>query len=170
LFFQLLAVLPLCVVYYDYGRLIFMWATSSVGAFLVLTWSRQQAIKLLLSDAISLLPRIVPYAFGIVRYAYDHALASASVTSQRVALIKLSLLFFGIPSCCWSVVQYVAYTPFVQPFYYALNAVEVGHWGPPPRIAFFARNPAAIASFARPSRPDGRTTLLAQSCRVCAPR
>src|SRR5262249_1478792 len=103
--FQFLAILPVCAVHWDYGRVIFSWATSSISAFLVLTPSKQLAINSLISDTISLLPRSARHAFGIIRRAYNHALSSAFVTSRRLTLVKFSLLLFGIPTCCWSVVQ-----------------------------------------------------------------
>jgi len=118
---QLFAILPVCVVSWDFGRLIFLWATSSVSFFLVLTPGRQLAVSSLVSDAISLLPRTVRHSLGIIRIAYARALASAFVSSRRLALAKLFLLLFGIPVCCWSVVQYLTHTPLAQPFWYAIT-------------------------------------------------
>src|SRR5262249_27161903 len=50
---QLIAILPVSVVHWDYGRVIFSWAASSIGAFLVLTPARQLAISSLVSNITS---------------------------------------------------------------------------------------------------------------------
>src|SRR5262249_50534293 len=155
---QLIAILPVCVVHWDYGRVIFSWAASSIGAFLVLTPARQLAISSLVSNITYLLPRAIRTAFGIVGYAYDHLLSCAFGLQTRIVLTKLSLLIFGIPTAWWSVEQYVAYVPLIQPFYYAINAAESG-WGPPKRIASYRGISDA------PTLASSTSSLVANCCK-----
>lgn len=132
---QFLAILPVCLVFWDFGRLIFIATASAIGAFLILEPERQLAVRVIISDAISVMPQAVRCAIHSVRWAYSQAVAAALSSSRRLAIAKFSLLFLGIPVCCWSIVQAVSYAPIVQPFYYVITAIENGGWRIPPRIA-----------------------------------
>jgi hypothetical protein len=131
---QFAAILPVCLVSWDYGRLIFLWATSSIGAFLILTPGRYQAIMKHVFDAhSSVFPTFVQNFFSWTYGSLANGGILILASSRRIVVAKLLLLFFAIPICCWDLVQYVAYTPIVQPFYYAINVLEFG-WGPPARL------------------------------------
>jgi hypothetical protein len=118
LFVQMVAIFPLFVISWDYGRLIFYWMTSSIGAFLVLNRASERAVSSFIHRAISFLPGKARRVIGLVNDIYTGALAFAFASSRRVTLAKLSILLVGVPVCCWNVDQFVAYSPLVQPFYF----------------------------------------------------
>ena len=87
--FQFAAISPLFALGWDFGRWIFLWTASSLAIYL----SR--------SD-------MDPALFRYIDRKSDFLLRSAL---GRFQLSPWYLLFFGVPSCCWSVSSFFASSP-----------------------------------------------------------
>ena len=91
--YQLIAFLPLFIIGYDFGRWIFLWATSSalLYGFLALeTGVVQMPSKQ--NRALQLVSRLIP---GVDRRGHFNTV----------------LMFLGIPRCCWTIAHYWHCTP-----------------------------------------------------------
>lgn len=101
--FQALAVLPLFVLGWDYGRWLFIWVCSSFIAF--------DAFGARLSGLATLVDIAAP--------------AARRLTLRQ--LHPLYLLLFAVPPCCWSFAAYATSTPIGgvgKAFYHAVNLLR----------------------------------------------
>lgn len=88
--FQLIAIFPLFIIGWDYGRWIFLWTSSSLAIYFIgLNWSNP------------LLERAT-----LIATKYSKTI-KLPCTPQ-----EWHLLVFGIPLCSWSVFSYLESTPF----------------------------------------------------------
>ncbi len=99
LFFQLLGIIPLAVLGWDYGRWVFLWVTSSFSIILLIP--------------AEIIAALLPEFITNVKYKVEIFTSFIFMNNNSKDSINYLLLFLGVPSYGWAMERYLGATPII---------------------------------------------------------